>query len=336
MFISRLSLISGIIGVGLLLAGCDTVEEKADAKYQSAVELVEKDDVDRALVELRSVFSLNGQHREARLLYAEILRERGDLEDAYGHYLLVSEQYPDDFDSRLAMAEIAIEIGNWNLAKQPADEAALLRPDDAALEAIRVVIDYAEASSEQRTEDRDAAARRANEIVKANPDNLLAQQVSIDASLREGKLDAALASVETALESAPLDRQMNQLKLSILAQMEDMAGLGDHLRAMVERFPENREVRTALVRWYLANDDADGAETFVRELVARAGDEIAPRLALVQFLSQVRGNDVAPSKQAFGSRAQTPAVFDRDAYGVPEPDRRSSLSHKTPHAASSL
>ncbi len=293
MSISRSSLAAVIMGLGLLLAGCDSVEEKAEAKFQSALELVESDDVDRALVELRSVFSLNGQHRGARLLYADLLRQRGELEDAYSHYLLVSEQYPDDFESRLEMAKLAIELGAWNLAQQPAADAALLRPDDEELKTIRVVLDYAEASTENRSAEMESAASRATEIVEANPDNLLAQQVVIDALIRDGKFDAALSSVDAALQTAPLDRQINQLKLTILAQMEDMAGLGDHLRDMVERFPENREVRTALVRWYLANDDADGAEAFVRDLVARAGDDVAPRLALVQFLSQVRGNDAA-------------------------------------------
>lgn len=290
---SRFSIAVMIVGVSLLVAGCDTVEEKAEAKYQSAVELAANDDVDRALVELRSVFKLNGEHREARMLYADLLRARGELEDAFSHYRLVSEQYPDDFDSRLAMANLAIELGAWNLAKQPAEDAALLRPGDESLETIRLVIDYAEASVENRAADRDAAAVRAREIVDSDPGNLIAQQVAIDAAIRDGNFGAALASLDAALEKAPLDRQMNQLKLTVLAQMEDMAGLGDHLRAMVERFPENREVRTALVRWYLANNDADGAEAFVRGLVARAGDDVAPRLALIQFLSQVRGNEVA-------------------------------------------
>ena len=44
---------------------------------------------------------------------------------------------------------------------------------------------------------------------------------------------------------------------------------------------------------------------------------------------QFGGRD-EPLRQPFGSRAQAPAVFDRDAYGIPEPDRRSSVSHKTP------
>ncbi|WP_162630867.1 MULTISPECIES: tetratricopeptide repeat protein [Meridianimarinicoccus] len=289
----RLTLAAITVGMTLLLAGCDTVEERAEAKYQSAIELADAGEIDRAKVELRAVFDLDGEHRDARMLYADLLREGGEFEEAFRHYLLVAEQNPDDFDSRLAMSELAISMGAWDLAKRHSDAAAALRPGDPALETVLVVVAYADASRQENAAERDAAAETALELTADDPGNILAQQVAIDALIREGNYDAALANVEAALDAVPMDRQMNQLKLTILAQTEDMAGLGNHLRDMVERFPENREVRTALVRWYLANDDADGAEAFVRELVANAGDEIAPRLALVQFLSQVRGSEAA-------------------------------------------
>jgi predicted Zn-dependent protease len=289
----RLTLASIAVGMTVLLAGCETVEEKAEAKYQSAVELVDAGEVERAQVELRAVFNLNGQHRDARMLFARLLREDGELEDAFGHYLLVSEQYPGDFESRLAMSEMAITMGAWELAQRHGEAAAELRPDDEAVQTVLLVVAYAEAARTGDDDTREAAGEQAIGLVSDDPGNILAQQVAIDALVREGRYDAALASVEAALEEAPMDRQMNQLKLTILAQAEDMAELGNHLRDMVERFPENREVRTALVRWYLANDDSDGAEAFVRQLVADSGDEIAPRLALVQFLSQVRGTEAA-------------------------------------------
>lgn len=312
MFTIRLKLAAVIIGTVVLLAGCETLEDRAESKYQSAVELAAAGEVERAKVELRAVFDLNGEHREARMLFADLLRDEGQTEEAFRHYLLVSEQFPDDFDSRLAMSELAISMGSWPAAQQHSAAAAALRPDDEALQPVLVAVAYAEATRLGVTADQDAAAQKALAIVEKDPGSILAQQVAIDFQIRAGNYEAALAGAEAALEATPLDRQMNQLKLTILAQTEDMAGLGDHLRAMVERFPENREVRTALVRWYIANDDADGAEAFVRTLVANAGDEIAPRLALVQFLSQVRG-----SKEAL---AETERLIeeglDNDTFGL--------------------
>lgn len=282
-----------LLGTALLVAGCDTVEERAEAKYQSGVELAEAGDVDRALVELRAVFQLDGAHRDARMLYADLMREAGDPQEAFRHYVLVAEQYPEDFDARLALSEMAVEIGAWEQAERHATAAAEMRPGDERIETIQMAVGYADAVRDSRSEDRKAIGEKARARAAAVPDDVLAQQIAIDFMVWNQEPQAALVSADAALAHDPLDAQLNQAKLTLLAQTEDMAGLGAHLRDMVERFPENREVRTALVRWYLANDDADGAEAFVRQLVANAGDEIPPRLALVQFLAQVRGGDAA-------------------------------------------
>jgi len=293
MISSRLRAVSLALGLVALLAGCETVEDRAEAKYESAVELAAEGDVDRALVELRAVFNLNGEHRDARVLYATLLRDRGDVQEAFRHFLLVSEQYPDDFDARLALSEIAVDIGAWDAAERHSKAAAEIRSGDDRVATVRVAVAYAEAVRAANAAERRTAGEQATALVADDPANVLAQQVAIDFLVWEGEFTAALEAIDIALEHEPLDPSLNQTKLTVLAQTEDMAGLGAHLRTMVDRFPDNREVRTALVRWYLANDDADGAEAFVRELVAKSGDEVAPRLALVQFLTQVRGTEAA-------------------------------------------
>ncbi|PWR04403.1 hypothetical protein DKT77_01625 [Meridianimarinicoccus roseus] len=293
MGIARTTLMAAALGAALFLAACESVEEKAEARYQSAVELVDQGEVDRAKVELRSVFKLDGAHLEARMLFASLLEQESNIEDAYGHYVLVAENYPEYFDARLKLAELATGLGAWDEAERHAIVAQQLDPENEDLQPILVAIDYSKASRNADTAAMADAGERALEVIEKHPSNVMAYQIVIDTMLRDSRFDEALDMVDTALEYAPLDRQLNQIKLSLLAQTEDMAGLGAHLRDMVERFPENREVRTALVRWYLANDDADGAEEFVRKLIERSGDEIPPRLALVQFLNQVRGVDDA-------------------------------------------
>ncbi len=70
----------------LALSGCDSAEERAEKHYQSALSLLAEGDTDRALVELRNVFELDGFHKEARLLYAETVLARGEVNEAYGQY----------------------------------------------------------------------------------------------------------------------------------------------------------------------------------------------------------------------------------------------------------
>ena len=55
------------------LIACKSVEERAEETYQSAIALAAEGDFSRAIVELRNVFELDGQHREARWMLSQLL-----------------------------------------------------------------------------------------------------------------------------------------------------------------------------------------------------------------------------------------------------------------------
>lgn len=285
--------VTGAFAAVLLLAACESVEDKAERLYQESVELVAEGDPDRAIVTLKNVFKLNGEHRDARMLYADINRERGDLEEAYGHYLLVAEQYPSDVDARTALSEIALQVGNWAEVERHAPEAASLAPDDLGIRSITNILAYRNAVSRNDPDAARDAVDQAQDILAELPGNIYSRQVVVDDLLRAQDFGAALESLDRGLAIAPDNPEFNQIKLTVLAQLNDVGALGEHLKLMVDRFPDNVEVRSALIRWHLAQEDRDGAEAFVRSLVERHGDDIEPRVALVQFLAQVRGVDAA-------------------------------------------
>ena len=289
----RLSMVSLALALTLSLAGCDTAEERAEKHFQSGMELLEQGDVDRALVEFRNVFDLNGQHKEARLVYARVQRERGRLGEAYGQYLRSVEQYPEEIESRRALAEMAIEGGNWDEAERHGREAAQLAPDDLGVRAIVAVLDYRDAILAEDDAAAAAAALAAGAVLEEDPARLIARRIRIDQFGRTGRLDAALDEVDAALEHDPDLIELHRQKLRLLAELGDEGGLGAQLQDMFARFPEDEETRQLLIAWYLQRGDLDGAETLLRDVAAAAGDDPAPRMAVVMFLRQTRGAEAA-------------------------------------------
>lgn len=285
----------GVIAFALLvvLAACETTEEKAEKRYQEAVQLIAAGEAERGMVALRNVFRLNGEHRDARMLYAEQMHEEGNTEQAFRHYRLVAEQYPNDIEARLALARMGSELGAWDIVRDQVEAATEIDADDARIAPLRVSVEYADALEADDVLAQEAATTTAAGLVTTFPEDKLLHSILIDGLMRQQRFSSALDAADRALDAHPDDPQLNQTKLNILSRLEDLAGLGQHLKVMVERFPANQEVRTALVRWYIANDDVDGAEAFVREVVARSGDAVEPRIALVQFLTQLRGPEAA-------------------------------------------
>jgi tetratricopeptide (TPR) repeat protein len=281
-----------LIAATIALAGCESTETKAERLYEQSLELVEKGETERAIVTLKSVFDLNGQHEAARMLYADLNRDAGNLREAYRHYLLVAEQYPKNLEARIDLAELAIDMNDWEAANRQAAAAAQLAPDNPRVAPLVAAVAYQDAVKKNDSAAVAKAVADAQKIVEADPDNLFARKVVLDSLLRGGDVHGALEELDAILALDPSDEAMNRLKLAALVQVEDNAASGEQLRKMVSLFPAQKEYQTALVRWYLVNGDRDGAEAFIRDLIAK-DQSVETRLMLVEFLRQVKGSDAA-------------------------------------------
>jgi tetratricopeptide (TPR) repeat protein len=276
-----------------LVAACDSAEERAEKHFQSGMELLQAGDVDRALVEFRNVFQLDGRHRAARAAYAKAEFERGNVREAYAQYLRLVEQYPDDLAALRALGEIAAKGGEWDEADKHATAGLAIVPDDPALLTIRTTVDYGRANAAANADGMERAAARARELLPANPDSTMLYSVIIDNELRLQDYDAALVSIAAAQKIAPDDQALYAIRVSTLAAKGDDAGVEAGLQAMVEKFPADRGISDALVRWYISKGNLDGAESFLRARLKEAAADKIPTLVLVRFLSDYRGPQVA-------------------------------------------
>ncbi|MFV0243680.1 MAG: tetratricopeptide repeat protein [Qingshengfaniella sp.] len=285
-----------LLTASVALAGCESVEKKADRLYNESVELVDAGEIDRALVSLRGVFNANGQHLQARLLYADLQLQRGNLEQAYSHYLLASEQYPNEFKPRIEMSDIALRSGNWAEAERQVNEALRITPDDIRAQSIANVVTYQKGVSRDETDLISQAVDTAQAFLAATPGDDFSRQVVIDSLMRNQKLDDALTVIDAGLALSPDNRLFNQVKLGALVQKNDIPALGEQLKKMVQIFPDDTQIRSSMVRWYLATGDLDGGEQFMRDLIAQGGDKIAPRVDLIHYINNVRGYQAASAE----------------------------------------
>lgn len=279
-----------------LLAGCKSDEEKAADFHDSALSYLEAGDVDRALVELRNVFDKDGFHKEARALYAGLQRERGNLAEAYGQYLRLVEQYPDTVEAREALALMALERRNWDEAQRHGEQAIALDPDRPGTRAIAAALAYRIAVLARNGSGQQAAVEAARAVLEDDASVLAAHRVVIDSLLTAGESAAARAQVEAALEHAPASYELNMLRARLLAEQGAEEELGDHLKRIHALHPESEEIRGALIRWYIARQDFDGAETFLRAEAGDPAEDSAGNLTVVDLLRRARGPEAAATE----------------------------------------
>lgn len=284
----------GVLLVGLtFMAGCDTAEERAEQHFQKGMELLQAGDTDRALVEFRNVFKLNGAHAEARKSYARAVLDRGQLREAFGQYLRLVEQYPDDLEGRRALAELGIRIQNWAEVERHGAKALELAPDDPRVQVVATAMTYRQAIQNEDDSARRAALQQAVALKAALPDSQINQSIIIDGRLRDGDLNGALTEVDAAIASHPDLLQLYRARLQILERLQDDDAIEAQLKDMVTRFPEDDTSKALLIRYLITRNDLDSAEAFLRaEFETGVADDSA-RITLVQFLMNTRGRDAA-------------------------------------------
>ncbi|WP_136443980.1 tetratricopeptide repeat protein [Pacificoceanicola onchidii] len=275
------------------LAACESDEEKAERFYQSALTYIEDGDVDRALVELRNVFIADGFHKEARLLYAGLQYERGELSEAYGQYLRLVEQYPDTAEARERLGLMALERRNWEEAIRHGEQAMLLAPESTGTRAIAAALHYRTATLARNPDGQAEAVEEARALLEEAPDALAARRVVIDDLLRREEGAAALEQVDAALEFADTSLELNTLRAQLLANLGQIEALGPHLQAMYELYPGNEEIRTSLIRWYISQQDFEGAEAFLRSEAGSPTEDTDGNMAIVELLQRTQGAEPA-------------------------------------------
>jgi len=283
-----------ILACGLgILSGCDSAEERAEKHYQVALEHIANGDVQRATVEFRNVFKLNGQHKEARLTYARMQREQGAHKEAYSQYLRLVEQHPDNLEGRTALAEMALSTRNWDEVERHGKVAFEQAPDDKLVQSINAALEYRAATLNKDIPARKLVLEQAVKLVSENPELIIAHGLIIDDLLIAQNWDAALEAIDVALDGAPDAKELYPLRLGVLSQLGDSDEIEAQLKKMIAESPDENEIQAMLVRWYIEQGNLDGAEAFLRNRIETTDDKSGASSDLIQFLVTNRSSDAA-------------------------------------------
>lgn len=298
-----------ICGVCLALAACKSAEEKAQAHFETAQELIAANDPDRAIVALRNVFELAPNHEEARRAMAQLMVDTGNIPGAYNQYLRLVEQIPDDVEGRTVMAELAFEARNWEEFTRHGTRAVELAPDAPRSKAIELALQYRAAVLEEDGPAAEALFTRTEELAAQMPENGLLEQILFDSYLRAADTEKALAQLDEMIARKPGTRRYYNQRLLLLRQTGDRAEMEAHLRNVIERFPKDDDAKGTLVQYLMATGDDEGAEAFLRDISNPADADPVFFISLVQFLKDQRGIAAA--------QAELDAAIDVN----PEPNR---------------
>ncbi|MCB1333350.1 MAG: tetratricopeptide repeat protein [Roseivivax sp.] len=279
-----------------MLAGCESSEERAEKFYQSALALMEAGQEEQAMLEFRNVFKYNGTHKEARRTYADLLLKRGEKAQAMGQYLRLIEQYPNEPEVRWILAENALLQGNWDEARRHGEAAQQLDPAALRSRVLGLALEYQKIKTARGRGDLKPVMAQVQLLQDEAGYNDILARVQIDYALSSEDPMTALSHIDAALAQNPDALDMHQMRVRLLAQSGDTEATGAQLQTMAAQFPDNVDIRRALVQWYMSRQDFAGAETYLRQIAGPLTGAPEDHVAVVQLVQSTRGAEAAQAE----------------------------------------
>lgn len=284
----------------LFLAACDSPEERAEKHYSRGQALMEQGEPEKARLEFRNAVRLDGRHAGARFALGEMAERSGSIRNALGNYRQAAEADPTHLQARIKLAEINLLGGQLDEARLYADEAAALDADNAGLLAVQAAILY-------RSGDIEGGLATARRALSLDQSVVTAHALLIGDLVQTDRAPEALEYLDSVLADLPENEALNNLKLQVLALMQDSDGAMRQLAAMADMFPDEPRYRLSLAQAYAGTDRLPEAEAELRVVLEQHPQDTNAMLAIAQVVYAQRG-DTATVEELAGFIETLPAT----------------------------
>ena len=275
----------------VLLAACDSVEERVENHYQRGLDLLEDGAPDKAILEFRNALKLNEDHVPSHFELGKIQEAKGNIRPAFRRFTTVVNLEPNHVAARKKTTRYFLLVGQVEDAEEELAAALRFAPDDAEVHALEGAIALKKGDLERA----DAAIARAEEIDPLDVDAALMRTSFL---FETGDFSAALDRVNQALADLPDTQSLHIIKLQLLEKLDNQPALGEQLALMVEMFPEEDRFRRTRAKWAIQNDKIQIAEDELRVLADPDARELTALYDFIRFLRRYRDEDAARTEIA--------------------------------------
>ena len=264
----------------VLLAGCQSPEERAQGYYEKGMALIEKKDDLNARVQLSTALVYKSDKIEAWRALAGIEERLKSTRSLFQDLRRIVELDPKDIDARIKLGRIMFENGAADAALKLIDaggDAAKPRADYHALRAAILM----------KTNDAAGGIREAQNAIAIEPGNEDAKLLLASEKLSRGDADGAMQLLGPA--DLKESRRISLLRVQILAKKKDLPQAEALLKKLIESQPQETGLRSSLVQLYVAQRRFDDAEKELRAIVAAKPADSRAELDVVRFLVATKG-----------------------------------------------
>lgn len=277
---------AGVSAVLLALAGCASKEQQFAKHMQKAQDFFAREDLDKAMVEVRNAIQIDPRAAPPLHLAGLIDEKAQNWSRAYANFNRALELDPQLHAAAVRMARLQMFGRDLAGAEKRLGAVLASKPDDpdakavlARLRAIRGELDK--------------ALNEANRVLTQQPGHVEAATVAGAVLLQQNNVQQAQSVLQNALSANPQSLEIRAALGAALARSADRQAIEQNLKSMIELAPKRFEYRAALATYYARADQYDKAEQTLKDAIAANKDDDQRYLAMIDLITAREGADAA-------------------------------------------
>ncbi len=276
----------GVSAVILALAGCASKEQQYSKHMQKAQDFFAREDLDKAMVEVRNAIQIDPRAAPPLHLAGLIDEKAQNWSRAYANFNRALELDPQLHASAVRMARLQMFGRDLAGAEKRLNEVLANKPDDPDAQAVLARLRAIRG-------DLDRALNEANRVLAQQPGHVEAATVAGAVLLQQNNVQQAQSVLQNALNTNPQSLEIRAALGAALARSADRQALEQNLKSMVELAPKRFEYRAALAQFYVRTGQNDQAEQTLKDAIAANKDDDQRYIALADLITARDGADAA-------------------------------------------
>ena len=263
----------------LIFTACSSSSDKAENYLISGKEFYEKQQFDKASIQLKNALQLDNKLTEA-FYYLALIEERNqNWQGMFANLDQVIKNDPNHWEARLKLAKLKLLSGQTEEASE--DVAIVLNqlPDNVDGLTIKGAILLKQG-------DKTAAQALADQALALAPNSTDAISLQVAIHISNDDKPSALNLIDQKLIVKPNEPSLHLLKLQIVDSLNDKVALEQTYHALVKQFPDNLDYQFAFAKFYSEIERDEEAEAILTQVINNHPDNEMAKLIYIDYLSQ--------------------------------------------------
>ncbi len=279
----------GVAAAGLMLASCESPEQKVERLYKSGTEFLEEGDLGRANVQFQNVLKINDQHVPTLTGLATIAEEAKNFEAMFGMLERIVRLDPDNVEALGKLGKLYLISGDETAALDFAERALAVDAADIDAQTLKAAVLL-------RVGDTATATAMAQDVQSVMPENAEAATIITTVRAMDGDIDGALQELDRVLGLDPKRAVLQLLRIRLLGQQGKEDEVLDNFAALTELFPEEPTYFRTYALALIEREDYDAAIVQLERVAELRADELDAKLDVIRVLNDAKGSAAAEQR----------------------------------------